>query len=216
MPSHTPRHIYALWNNFKALAEKNQWAAPKTPFYFLKAPSSLAANGQEVLKPASYPGRIFYEGELGVVIGKTGKNIARNDATSHVRGYCCVNDVTALELLREDPAFEQWVRSKSFDTFTPISDICTTITDPSQLVVRTLVNGRERQNYAVSDMFFSPLDLVSLLSRDVTLHEGDLISCGTSLGSMPWQVGAKVEIIIEGVGILSNVLTETLIKEAGA
>jgi 2-keto-4-pentenoate hydratase/2-oxohepta-3-ene-1,7-dioic acid hydratase in catechol pathway len=204
----TPRHIYALWNNFRTLAAKNNWTPPNTPLYFLKSPSSLAAHNQSVIKPASYTGRVFYEGELGVVIGKTGKNIAREAAAEHVRGYCCVNDVTALELLREDASFEQWVRAKSFDTFTPVSTVSTAITDPSQLIVRTVVNGRERQHYPVSDMFFSPLDLVSLLSRDVTLQEGDLISCGTSIGSMPWQVGATVEVIIEGVGTLSNVLVE--------
>ncbi len=203
-----PRHIYALWNNFRAAAEKNNWATPTQPLYFLKAPASLAANNQAVVKPKSYSGRIIYEGELGVVIGKTGKNITLENATDYVQGYCCVNDVTALEILREDTSFEQWVRAKSFDTFTPISTVNTNPQDLQALCVRTLVNGRERQNYGVSDMFFSPLELVSLILRDVTLHEGDLIICGTSLGAGPWQVGATVEIIIDGVGHLTNALTE--------
>ena len=118
----------------------------------------------------------------------------------------CVNDVTAVELLRSDDSFEQWTRAKNFDGFTPFGPWIETELDSAKAIVTAKVNGRERQNYPVSDMFFSPLELVSRLSRDVTLQPGDVISCGTSLGAMPWQAGATVEVVIEGIGVLSNAM----------
>lgn len=206
-----PRTLFALWNNFRAAATKNNWAEPAEPLYFLKAANSFSAHLQPVVKPRSFAGRVLYEAELGIVIGKRGKNITLHDAASHVFGYTCVNDVTALDVLRADPSFEQWTRAKSFDGFTPFGPFITTGVSPevvNTLSVRALVNGRERQNYPVSDMFFSPLQLVSLLSRDVTLEPGDVISCGTSLGAMPWSAGTKVDVVIEGIGHLTNTMEE--------
>jgi 2-keto-4-pentenoate hydratase/2-oxohepta-3-ene-1,7-dioic acid hydratase in catechol pathway len=81
--------------------------------------------------------------------------------------------------------------------------------DCSQTIVTAKVNGRERQNYPVSDMFFSPQELVAKLSRCMTLEAGDIISCGTSLGAMPWQNDAVVEVAIEGIGTLSNTMKES-------
>lgn len=121
-------------------------------------------------------------------------------------GYTCVNDVTALEMLYSDASFAQWTRCKSMDGFTPFGPWIETQLNLSAAQVVARVNGRERQNYPVSDMFFSPLELVSRLSRDVTLMPGDIISCGTSLGAMPWQVGATVEVEIAAIGVLSNTL----------
>jgi len=203
-----PGKFLALWNNFRAAAQKNGWSEPTEPLYFLKASNSFSAHHQAVVKPRCFDGRVLYEGELGIVIGKRGKNIALEDAASHVFGVTCVNDVTALDLLRADASFEQWTRSKSFDTFTPFGPCIATGLHVESLSVRTLVGTRERQNYPVSDMFFSPLALVSRLSRDVTLEPGDVISCGTSLGAMPWNTGVTVEVHIEGVGVLRNTLTE--------
>jgi 2-keto-4-pentenoate hydratase/2-oxohepta-3-ene-1,7-dioic acid hydratase in catechol pathway len=204
----TPGKFFALWNNFRAAAQKNGWAEPTEPLYFLKASNSFSAHQHPVVKPRCFEGRVLYEGELGIVIGKRGKNIALEDAASHVFGVTCVNDVTALDLLRADTSFEQWTRSKSFDTFTPFGPCIATGLHLESLSVRTLVGTRERQNYPVSDMFFSPLALVSRLSRDVTLEPGDVISCGTSLGAMPWNVGVTVEVHIDGIGCLQNTMTE--------
>ena len=203
-----PSKFFALWNNFRAAAEKNGWAQPDEPLYFLKSANSFSAHERDVPRPGSFGGRLLYEGELGLVIGKRGKNIAPDQAASHVFGVTCVNDVTALDLLRADSSFEQWTRAKSFDGFTPFGPCIATGLAIEHLRVRTLLNGRERQNYPVSDMFFSPLDLVSRLSRDVTLEPGDIISCGTSLGALPWSAGVSVEVHIEGVGILRNSLME--------
>ena len=203
-----PSKFFALWNNFRAAADKNGWAQPPEPLYFLKSANSFSAHGRDVQRPRSVSARLLYEGELGIVIGRRGKNIPLDQAASHVFGVTCVNDVTALDLLRADSSFEQWTRAKNFDGFTPFGPCIATGLGIDQLRIRTLLNGRERQNYPVSDMFFSPLELVSRLSRDVTLEPGDIISCGTSLGALPWSAGVLVEVHIDGVGVLRNTLTE--------
>jgi len=183
-----PTKVLALWNNFKAAAEKNGWSAPTEPLYFLKSPNSYSHHLQAVIRPQQDVGRVVYEAELGIVIGKRGRDISLEDVTQHIFGYTCVNDVTAVELLRSDTSFEQWTRAKNFDGFTPFGPWIETELDCTNAVVTAKVNGRERQNYAVSDMFFSPQELVAKLSRGMTLEAGDIISCGTSLGAMPWQM----------------------------
>ncbi len=201
----TPGKIVALWNNFHAAAAKNGWAIPAEPLYFLKSTSALNAHLAPVRKPVGFDGRVVYEGELGIVIGRTCRNVAQADAAAHIFGYTCVNDVTALDLLTADPSFPQWTRAKGFDGFAPVGPVVATGIDPAGLVVRTLVNGRERQNYPVSDMIFAPAKLVSLISRDLTLEPGDVIACGTSLGVLPMRPGTNVEVAIDGIGTLKNV-----------
>jgi len=204
-----PTKVLALWNNFKAAAEKNGWSAPTEPLYFLKSPNSYSHHLQAVIRPQQDVGRVVYEAELGIVIGKRGRDISLENAAQHIFGYTCVNDVTAVELLRSDTSFEQWTRAKNFDGFTPFGPWIETELDCTNAVVTAKVNGRERQNYAVSDMFFSPQELVAKLSRGMTLEAGDIISCGTSLGAMPWQNDAVVEVAIEGIGTLTNTMKES-------
>ncbi len=207
-PCH-PGKVIALWNNFKAAAEKNGWSAPSEPLYFLKSPNSYSHHLQAVMRPAPDIGRVVYEAELGIVIGRRGRDIPVEDADQHIFGFTCVNDVTAIELLRSDSSFEQWTRAKNFDGFTPFGPWIETDLDCTKAMVSAKVNGRERQNYPVTDMFFSPQELVAKLSRGMTLEAGDIISCGTSLGAMPWQNDAVVEVSIEGIGTLSNTMKET-------
>jgi 2-keto-4-pentenoate hydratase/2-oxohepta-3-ene-1,7-dioic acid hydratase in catechol pathway len=204
-----PTKVLALWNNFKAAAEKNGWSAPTEPLYFLKSPNSYSHHLEAVIRPQQDVGRVVYEAELGIVIGKRGRDISLENAKQHIFGYTCVNDVTAVELLRSDTSFEQWTRAKNFDGFTPFGPWIETELDCTNAVVTAKVNGRERQNYAVSDMFFSPQELVAKLSRGMTLEAGDIISCGTSLGAMPWQNDAVVEVAIEGIGTLTNTMKES-------
>ena len=199
-----PTKMVALWNNFRAAAEKNGWAIPAEPLTFLKAPNSFAAHGQPIPVPKSYDGRVAYEGELGIVIGRTCCGVSPEEAASHILGYTCVNDVTAMELLNRDPSFAQWTRAKNFDGFGVFGPVVATGLDPQSLTVRTLVNGRERQNYRVDDMIFSPAELVSRISQDMTLVPGDVIACGTSLGVLPMKAGTVVEIAIDGIGTLRN------------
>jgi 2-keto-4-pentenoate hydratase/2-oxohepta-3-ene-1,7-dioic acid hydratase in catechol pathway len=203
-----PTKLIGLWNNLRAASDKNRWATPEEPLYFLKPPSSFVGHGATIVRPSSYPGRILYEGELGVVIGTTCVDVAIDDVDDVVFGYTCINDVTALDLLNEDPSFPQWCRAKGFDTFGAIGPVIATGLDPDALQVRTLVGGKIRQDYPVRDMIFSPRQLVSLISRDMTLSPGDVIACGTSTGAMPMRPGVPVDVHIDGIGVLSNSLGE--------
>lgn len=199
-----PTKMIGLWNNFHAAAEKQGWAIPEQPLYFFKPPSCFLAPEGSIVHPSTYEGRIIYEGELGVVIGDRCVNVPVAEAGDHIFGYTCVNDVTALTLLDEDESFPQWCRAKSFDTFGPFGPVIETDVDPAGLQVQTLLKGRQRQDYPVSDMIFSPTELVSLISRDMTLEPGDIITCGTSLGALPMKPGVTVEVVIEGIGVLRN------------
>ncbi len=205
LPPCRPTKIVGLWNNYRAAAEKNGWSVPPEPLYFLKSPGSATGHGQAIAVPSSYDGRVVYEGELAVVIGRRAKDVAVADAAAFIFGYACANDVTALELLHRDPSFPQWTRAKSFDGFAAFGPVIETDFDPSTAVLRTMVGGRERQNYALSDMFFGPAELVSHLSRDMTLEAGDVIFCGTSLGVLPMKPGTTVDVEVDGIGTLSNV-----------
>lgn len=201
----TPSKIIALWNNFHALAAKLSNPVPVEPLYLMKAPSSVVARGATIARPPSYAGKVVYEGELGIVIGRRCSAVSPQEAGAFIFGYTCVNDITAMDLIAADPTFPQWVRAKSFDGFCPFGPVVTSGLDPRALTVRTLLNGQERQNYPVADMVFQPHELVSRLSHDMTLLPGDLICCGTSLGvgTMKEPVN-MVEVVIEGIGTLTN------------
>ncbi len=198
-----PSKFIALWNNFRAMAEKQELAIPEAPLFLLKPANSYAASGAAIPVPEA-AGRALYEGELGIVIGKAARDVTEAEAAAHIFGYTCVNDVTALPILKADPSFAQWCRSKGLDGFGPFGPVIATGLDPATLTVRTLVNGRERQNYPVSDMIFPAARLVSMLSQGMTLEPGDVIACGTSIGSGPIPKGATVEVAIDGIGILTN------------
>ena len=146
--------MICLWNNFHQLAAKNDFTEPKEPLWFLKAPNAYWPANKPIQRPATYAGKIIYEGELGVVIGKKCFNITEAEAGDYIFGYTCVNDVTAVDLLRKDKSFEQWARAKSFDTFGVFGPVIATGLDPLKLSVKTILNGKERQNYPVADMFF--------------------------------------------------------------
>ncbi|MFM2130006.1 MAG: hypothetical protein RL477_1552 [Pseudomonadota bacterium] len=203
----SPSKIVALWNNSRSSAEKQKIAPPVRPLYFVKTPNGYTAHGRPIRKPAAYDGRVIFEAELGVVIGKTCSAVTEAEAADYVFGYTCVNDVTALQIIREDETFAQWTRAKNFDTFAPFGPAIVTgiaAGDLGALNIRAELNGRERQNYPVSDLFYSPLALVSLVSRDMTLAPGDIISCGTGPGAVPMKGGDRIEIVIDRVGRLGN------------
>lgn len=205
LPPCRPTKMLALWNNFAAAAEKNGWTRPAEPLWFLKSPNSFAGHRQTIPAPLGYDGRVAYEGELAIVIGRRARGVSEADARAHIFGYAAANDVTALELLQRDPSFPQWARAKGFDGFGVFGPVIETDFDWAAARVRTVVEGRERQNYPLSDMFFGPEALVSRLSHDVTLEPGDVILCGTSLGVLPMRPGSTVEVTIDGIGTLSNV-----------
>ncbi|MEW6643470.1 MAG: fumarylacetoacetate hydrolase family protein [Pseudomonadota bacterium] len=204
-----PSKVIALWNNFHALAAKLGVAEPREPLYLLKAPSSVTDPGAEVGRPPSYDGKIVYEGELAIVIGRTCSNVSAEDAGAHIFGYTCVNDITAADIITRDTTFAQWARAKGFDGFCPFGPVIATNLDPTTLVVRTVLDGTERQNYPIADMIFSTAELVSHISRDMTLLPGDIICCGTSLGvgAMKAEV-STVTVAIDGIGELTNTLRQ--------
>ncbi len=201
-----PAKFFGLWNNFHEAALKQGNAIPDTPLYFIKAPNSYRAHGQSIRRPPHYDGKIVYEGELGIVIGRRADDVDEAAAGDCIFGYTCVDDVTAFDIIASDASFAQWTRPKSCDTFGVFGPAIATGLDPAVLRVRTLVNGRERQNYPVSDMIIKPAAVVSALSREMTLEPGDVIACGTSLGVAPLRPGATVEIVIDGIGTPSNTL----------
>ena len=203
----TPTKMLALWNNFHATAEKNDLPMPDHPWYFVKTANSFAPAGATIKKPAICSGKILFEGELGIVIGKTCKDIDVDNIDNYIFGYTCINDVTALEYLFKEETFAHWIRSKNFDGFGIFGPTIATDIEPDSLTIKTFLKGdsvQERQNYPVSDMIFSPREIASKISCDMTLEAGDVIACGTASGSGPMRDGQVIEIDIEGVGKLIN------------
>jgi len=199
-----PSKMVALVDNYHALVAKLDHPVPQEPLYFLKGGNSFLADGEVIRSPASYSGKVAYEGELGVVIGRRCKSVSEDEAANFIFGYTCVNDVTAVDIINRATGFAQWSRAKSFDTFGVFGPVIATDIDPMGLKVKTILNDQERQNYPTADMIFPPSRLVSLISQDVTLEPGDVIACGTSVGVGSMKPGSTVSIVIEGVGVLSN------------
>jgi 2-keto-4-pentenoate hydratase/2-oxohepta-3-ene-1,7-dioic acid hydratase in catechol pathway len=198
-----PTKVIALWNNFAALGEKLNLAVPAEPLYLLKSPNSFAGPLDVIRQPRSR-GKVVFEGELGIVIGKTASGVDEAAAMGHVYGYTCANDVTEADILNRDASFTQWVRAKGLDTFCPMGPVVATGLDPATLVVTTTLNDDLRQKYPISDMRFSVARLVSLISADMTLLPGDVILCGTSIGVGSMKPGSDVVVEIEGIGALCN------------
>ncbi len=199
-----PSKILALWNNFHALGAKLGKAAPDHPLFLIKPGSCVIGPGEPIRRPKAYAGKIAFEGELGIVIGRTAKDVSPSEAPAFILGYTCVNDVTATEVLNENGDFAQWCRSKGHDTFGCLGPAITTGFDWASARVVTRLDGSERQNYPLSDMILPPAQIVSGISHDMTLLPGDVIAVGTSLGVGSMKDGAAVEVQIAGIGSLSN------------
>lgn len=201
-----PSKVIALWNNFHALAEKLGKTEPSHPLFLIKPPMSVIGPGFPIMRPSAYRGKIAYEGELGIVIGQRCSDVSVEEADHYIFGYTCINDVTAIELLNEDPNFAQWCRAKGFDTFSCIGPAIRCDFDWRAARVATRLDDTERQNYPLDDMIFSPAQQVSMLSQDMTLMPGDVIACGTSVGVGSIKDGSTVTVSIDGIGSLSNTL----------
>ncbi|MEJ8559992.1 fumarylacetoacetate hydrolase family protein [Yoonia sp. GPGPB17] len=208
LPPCVPGKFIGLWNNFHAAAKRNGLDIPAHPLFFLKPLSSLAGPNAGVTLPPDI-GRVIFEGELGVVIGRTCSNVSVSDAETAILGYTCVNDITALDILTADPSFPQWTRAKGFDGFGVIGPVIQTDIDWRDLTVKVMVNGRERQSYPASDMIMNPAQIVSALSADMTLEPGDVIACGTSIGARPIKAGMEVVVVIDGIGALPVTIAAT-------
>ena len=199
-----PSKIVALWNNFHALALKlGKAPAPRT-LYLIKPGTAINGPGQPIRRPSSYEGKIVYEGELGIVIGRRCKDVPEERAAEYIFGYTCINDITAAEVLNENADFAQWCRSKGYDTFGCLGPVIAAGFDWPRGRVVTRLDGVERQNYPLSDMIISVERTVSEISHDMTLLPGDVIACGTSVGVGSIRDGSVVEVSIEGIGSLIN------------
>lgn len=201
LPLVRPSKIVCVGLNFHDHARELGLPAPDEPVLFLKPPSAVIGPGDAIVMP-SCSERVDYEAELALVIGKTARHVTEDEAAGHLFGYTCANDVTDREIQKRDGLY---ARAKGFDTFCPVGPwIETEVAEPRDLAVRALVNGEVRQDGNTRDMIFGPAELVSFISRVMTLHPGDLILTGTPAGIGPLAPGDTVSVEIENVGLLIN------------
>ncbi|NOT08823.1 MAG: fumarylacetoacetate hydrolase family protein [Gemmatimonadales bacterium] len=195
-----PTKIVCVGRNYREHARELQHEVPAYPLLFLKPPSALIASGESiVLPPAS--ARVDFEAEIGVVIGRRMHHVGADQAPHFIRGFVCLNDVTARDLQKTDG---QWARAKGFDTFCPVGPRVAEELDWRELEVYGRVNGEERQYGKASDMVFPIPMLLSYISGIMTLEPGDIVATGTPAGVGPLAPGDVVEVEVPGVGILSN------------
>lgn len=196
-----PSKIVCVGRNYAKHAAELGNEVPKEPLIFLKAPSSLIIDGEEIILPLQ-SNQVEYEGELAAVIGRDCKNLDDYaNPLDFVLGYTCLNDVTARDIQRNEI---QFTRAKSFDTFCPISPFVETEADVSDIRVTTKVNGVVKQDGRTSEMVFSVPFLVTYISRQMSLRVGDIIATGTPSGVSKLNSGDFCEIEIEGIGFLRN------------
>jgi 2-keto-4-pentenoate hydratase/2-oxohepta-3-ene-1,7-dioic acid hydratase in catechol pathway len=170
----------------------------------MKPSTSVIGPGDGIIYPKMSK-RVDYEAELAVVIGKEAKSVPEEKAGGYILGYTCLNDVTARDLQPKDG---QWTLSKSFDTFAPIGPWIVTDIDPYHLEIAAYLNGERRQHSNTKNLIFGPHHLVSFISQVMTLLPGDVIATGTPSGIGRMNVGDKVDVVIEGIGTLTNRVIE--------
>lgn len=201
-------NFFCIGLNYKKHAEESGMKIPEVPVIFMKATSCLSGPNDDVLIPAGSE-QTDWEVELGVVIGKAAHHVSEADALSHVAGYCVINDVSERSYQFSDPG-GQWIRGKSCPSFGPIGPYLVTadeIPDPQALNCWLSVNGETVQNSNTSDMIFSVAEIISYMSRYMTLRPGDVIATGTpegvGFGFDPKRFltpGDRVALGIEGLG----------------
>ncbi len=209
-PIHRPGKVICVGLNYRDHAAESGMEIPETPILFAKFANALVGPGEPIVIPRISV-QIDYEAELGVVIGRSCRDVGVEHALDYVLGYTCVNDVSARDLQFGDG---QWFRGKSLDTFCPIGPwIVTTdeIPNPQALGIRCIVNGQLLQDSSTKQMAFSVAELVSFISRGISLEPGDVISTGTPPGvgfarTPPvWlRPGDEVRVQIDSIGELLN------------
>lgn len=215
-PIVAPGKILAMGLNYMDHVEESRGTVPKSPLVFAKFPSSVTGPGDPIVWRSAVTGKVDFEAELAVVIGRKISWVSEEEAQEAVFGYTCANDVSARDLQFSDG---QWVRGKSLDTFCPIGPWIVTpeaIPDPHDLAIRCLVNGGVMQESRTSRMIFRVPYLISFLSRHFTLFPGDLILTGTPHGVGAFRHppvylkdGDEVVVEIERIGRLVNVCRVT-------
>lgn len=203
-PDFAPSKIVCVGRNYAEHAAELGNEVPKEPLLILKAPSAIIRSGEAIIIPPQ-SNQVEHEGELAVVISKTCKGLTdADDWRKYVRGFTCLNDVTARDLQKKDG---QFTRAKSFDTFCPVGPHIETDLDVSDISVETRVKGVVKQSGRTSQMAFPVSFLIRYISRQMTLNAGDVISTGTPSGVSRLEPGDLCAVEIEGIGILTNPVT---------
>jgi len=197
-----PSKIICIGLNYHAHVKASYSAdeAPENPLIFMKPPSSIIGPEDLIVLPAVSE-RVDYEAELGFVIGKTARDVVRENADEYILGLTCVNDVTARDLQKKDG---QWTRAKGFDTFCPVGPWIITNVDYTDIQVEGILNDKVMQSGTTAQMIFDIPFLISYVSSIMTLNPGDLISTGTPAGISPMNTGDKIEVKVANVGTLTN------------
>jgi 2-keto-4-pentenoate hydratase/2-oxohepta-3-ene-1,7-dioic acid hydratase in catechol pathway len=199
-----PTKVVCVGLNYKAHAKELNMDIPKEPLLFLKPTSSIILDQEDIIYPKAST-RVDYEGELAIVISKASKKLSYKDAKDAILGFSIANDVTARDLQKKDI---QFTRAKSFDTFCPVGPAVVRDVDPSNLNIKTYLNNQLKQHGNTSDMIFDVYEIISFVSHIMSLYPHDIIITGTPPGVGPMQIGDKVSIEIEGIGILTNIVKE--------
>jgi 2-keto-4-pentenoate hydratase/2-oxohepta-3-ene-1,7-dioic acid hydratase in catechol pathway len=208
-PVPDPQKIICIGLNYRDHAEETGQEIPQAPMWFAKFQNSLCGSGADIVLPVAHPEYVDYEAELAIVIGRAARNVAAEDALAHVAGVMPFNDVSARDLQLQNPL---WTSGKAIDTFAPCGPALATldeIEDLADLKLRTRIDGETVQEGTTANLIFGPAELVSWLSRTLTLVPGDIIATGTPAGVGAAQGrflrdGNTVEVEIEGIGTLSN------------
>ena len=196
-----PSKIVCVGRNYAEHAAELGNSVPTEPLLFLKAPSALIFDGDEIVIP-NQSNQVEYEAELAIIISQTCKDLGRDvDVKPYIQGFTCLNDVTARDIQRHDV---QFTRGKSFDTFCPVGPVINYDLDPNDVSVVCRVNGEIKQSGRTSQMVFGVEFLIRYISRQMTLNAGDIIATGTPSGVSKMVSGDVCEVEIDGIGILRN------------
>jgi 2-keto-4-pentenoate hydratase/2-oxohepta-3-ene-1,7-dioic acid hydratase in catechol pathway len=194
-----PSKVLGIGRNYAEHAREMGGEAPERPLVFLKPSTSVIGPGKAISMPDP---RVDYEGELAVVIGRLCREVPVERAFEVILGYTCGNDVTARDWQRLDG---QWSRAKGGDTFCPLGPWIETDLDPTDLRLRTVVDGEVKQDARTSLLIHGIPELIAYASTAMTLLPGDVILTGTPAGIGPLHAGQSVTVEIEGIGSLTNV-----------
>jgi 2-keto-4-pentenoate hydratase/2-oxohepta-3-ene-1,7-dioic acid hydratase in catechol pathway len=195
-----PGKIVCVGRNYRDHAKELGNEVPKEPLIFLKPPSSVIGEGDEIVLP-SVATQVEYEGEIGIVVGERLHKATAARGAAAIRGIVALNDVTARDLQKSDG---QWTRAKGFDTFCPMSAEASAPARLETLTVVTRVNGEERQRATAADMVFDIPSLLAYISGVMTLEPGDVVATGTPAGVGRLAVGDRVEVEVEGIARIAN------------
>ena len=200
-----PSKVICIGRNYAEHAREMGTETPDEPVIFLKPSTAVSGPGDPIVRPTDLSERVDYEGELAVVIGRLCRQVPAERVPEVIFGYTCANDVTARDLQARDG---QWTRAKGFDTFCPLGPWIDTDVDPADLELSTRLNGEVRQHSRTSLMVHGVSALIVAVSQVMTLLPGDVLLTGTPAGVGPMDKGDQVSVTIEGIGTLTNPVTD--------